>query len=568
MKRTHFFLISFLSLALCLSSCSRHQTDSPQRLQSLRKELEKDLLLARSGKGGNVEELRKRIAGKYKEAFASEPNPQARTQYLLSEAGLVSSLPKSSVHNNYHQRNLINNFGKQGIKLSGDLLRSRRQDPRWSMRDMAGAISLMDSRKDEAPGSPEAELALARTYLVLGRTSALLNLARNQWGMTDLKGDSLYGLYPPFFEGLGDKPYETLRKRRSDDANVKLKTFRQWLRKASTKPSDETIKLSFSFQGKPLKGVHVLLFPEENPRYLAQRRPYAARYPGAVMYDWAMFGSEPVPDGTDSIAAVFPLRWAVSGDNGAIVFGDLPAGKYRAGDVLYDEAIFNDAWPNHAPDTSLHDVTFLALKDKATGSFPEIRFVRAPMIEADELQFVSPDDKTLRWKLRTPSGWGGKKVMYRVMVQPALSARRFAEELDVWSIRAVEVNEPEAQLSRLMPGLQEGLYRFKIAIMMNNSVVHETNTGLLVVTRGLVAGMKESLAKLQEAMESEEGLRAFGKTSTPGLLSWYAKTELLTVLMDQDPKEAKRLREEILKQAPKGHFLSQYVEERFRFLSK
>ncbi len=288
-----------------------------------------------------------------------------------------------------------------------------------------------------------------------------------------------------------------------------------------------------------------------------------------VLYDWVFSGSVPFPDAIEPVESILPIRWAVSDDRGSVAFGDLALGRHRIGDLMYDEVIFDDNWPNHAPDTSLHDITFLIMGENAEGTLPEIKFSRAPLLQVEEVAAVSLEDPVVRCQLKFPPDWDNKPVEFRFLVKPSLTARRFADEIDVWWPMADITKTPEIHLTEKYPELQEGLYRFKVAAVIKGILVDESNTGVLIVTSEEAGAALENLRRLQSIDGKPEELREFLENPSSHVIGWYARLSLLLALTTKNElKEPGRIKEELLKSLPEKHFLRDFVTGRYGFLKE
>jgi len=544
----------------------------PQANWDLAREFLKDIVLLRRGSNKDtIESLRGRIRRAYEERISHQRDYAGKMPYVLAEARILSRLPFYRVHNNLHKQNLINKTRRQGLKLSREPFPSWRLDPRWTGRNIKEALDVIEASLPEAGNiSQKAEIILARGYFAMGRTHELLEFAKKRWGMSELTGEMLYGVIPPFLYGLdNDKPYDELLSRRSEGDDIRLERFKGWLKNAARAPKKKMLDMSFSFRGKPLRGVHVLMFPEETLHHIKYKRPYYGRYPGLVLYDWVSSDSMPFPDAIEPVESILPIRWAVSDDRGGVAFGDLALGRHRIGDLMYDEVIFDDDWPNHAPDTSLHDVTFLIMGEDAEGTLPEIRFSRAPLVEVKEVAAVSPLDPVVRWKIKPPPDWDNKPVEFRFLVKPSLTAKRYADEIDVWWPMANITENPEFHLTEKYPELQEGLYRFKVAAVINGVLIDESNTGILIITSEEAGAALENLRRLQSTDGEPEKLRTFLEGPSSQVIGWYARLSLLSALTTKNElKEPGGIKEELLKSLPEKHFLRDFVTERYGFLKE
>jgi len=534
-----------------------------------RKSLKDIELLRRSSNKDTIESLRDRIRRAYEERIDRQRDYDGKMPYVLAEARILSRLPLYRVHNNAHKQNLINKTRSQGLKLSREHFPSGRLDPRWTGRNIKEGLDVIKAWLRAAGNiSQKADLTLARGYFAMGHARELIEFARKRWAMSGLTGEVLYGVMPPFLYGLdNDKPYDELLSRRSEADDIRLERFKGWLKHAAEAPKNKMLDMSFSFRGKPLRGVHVLMFPEETLHHIRFKKPYYGRYPGLVLYDWVFSGRVPFPDAIEPVESILPTRWAVSDDRGGVAFGDLTLGRHRIGDLMYDEVIFDDNWPNHAPDTSVHDITFLIMGENAKGTLPEIKFYRAPLVEVKEVAPVSLQDPVVRWQLKFPPDWGNKPVNFRFLVKPSLTAKRFTDEIDVWWPMANITKTPEFPLTEKFPELQEGLYRFKVAAVINGVLVDESNTGVLILTSEETGATLEDLRTLQRIIGDPERLREFLKTSSSQVIGWYTRLSLLSALTTKNElKEPGRIKQELLKFLPEKHFLRDYVTERYGFL--
>lgn len=544
----------------------------PQATWELARGFLQDVELLRRGSSNKatIESLRGRIRSAYEERIDRQSDYAGKMPYVLTEAGILSRLPVHRVHNNLHKQNLINNTRSQGLKLSSETFPSGRLDLRWTGRNIKEALEVIEASLNVVGNvSQKAELTLAKGYFAMGRTSELLEFAKKRWGMSELNGDMLYGVTPPFLYGLDSgKPYDELLLRRGEGDGIRLERFKGWLKHAVRAPKKKMLDMSFSFRGKPLRGVHVLMFPEETLHHIRFKKPYYGRYPGIVLYDWVFSGSVPFPDAIEPVESILPIRWAVSDDRGSVAFGDLAAGRHRIGDLMYDEVIFDDNWPNHAPDTSVHDITFLIMGENAKGTLPEIKFSRVPLVEVEEVAAVSLEDPVVRWRLKFPPSWDNKLIKFRFLIKPSLIAKRYADEIDVWWPIANITENPEFHLAEKYPELQEGLYRYKVAAVINGVLVDESNTGILIVTSEKADAIIEDLQTLQSIIGESERLREFLKNPSSQVTGWYARLSLLSALTTKNEmQEPGSIKEELLKSLPEKHFLRDFVNERYGFLT-
>jgi hypothetical protein len=236
---------------------------------------------------------------------------------------------------------------------------------------------------------------------------------------------------------------------------------------------------------------------------------------------------------------------------------------------MYDEVIFDDDWPNHAPDTSVHGVTFLIMGEDAEGTLPEITFSRAPLLEVEEVAAVSLKDPVVRWRLKFRPNWDNKPVNFRFLLKPSLIAKRYADEIHVWWPMANITENPEFHLTEKYPKLQKGLYRYKVAAVINGVLVDESNTGILIVTSEEADATLEDLQTLQSIIGEPERLREFLKNPSSQVIGWYARLSLLSALTTKNElKEPGDIKEELLKSLPEKHFLRDFVTERYGFLKE
>ncbi len=169
----------------------------------------------------------------------------------------------------------------------------------------------------------------------------------------------------------------------------------------------------------------------------------------------------------------------------------------------------------------------------------------------------------------SPPDWDNKPVNFRFLLKPSLTAKRYADEIDVWWPMANITENPEFHLAEKYPELQEGLYRFKVAAVINGVLIDESNTGILIVASEEAGAALEDLRRLQSIDGEPEKLRAFLESPSSQVIGWYARLSIISALtMKNELKESGSIKEELLKSLPEKHFLRDFVTERYGFLKE